>query len=215
MITSVTWGVVVLPPPASGLVTDLGYTVQLDRAELVLHTVDLVPAVEQPRFLGWFPLAQAGHAPITDPSAVDTQRTVDLLVGGRVVLGERSFAPTAYGAVHWLAAPPTRSMDPSLGPSSRAPSFRVQGRWTRGDASGVIELAVPWPASTVLPLPAPGRSALAVDLVFTSEGLFDGVELATEATGTVAGRALENLAKRVTVRVAPTSPATHGAPAHP
>ncbi len=200
MITSVTWGVVVMPPPASGLVTDLGYTVQLDRAELVLHTVDLVPAVEEARFLGWFPLAHAGHAPITDPSAVEGQLAVDLLVGGRVVLGERTFAPTSYGSVHWLAAPPSRSMDPSMGPGSRAPSFRVHGSWTRGEASGVIDLAVPWPASTVLPLPAPGGAALAVDLVFTSEGLFDGVELATEAPGTVAGRALENLAKRVTVR---------------
>ncbi|MCB9681748.1 MAG: hypothetical protein H6733_09775 [Alphaproteobacteria bacterium] len=195
------------------LTTDRGYTVVLTEASLVDHTLTLVgcdAAASAPtRQVGlwWGPgawlvggaVALAGHTVPADVSAVDPVVQADLRAPRVEALGARTFPARRYCGVHWLLG----------GRGTEVPTLRLAGTWSRGEASGTIDVASAWFQGRLTPLDAVvqpwpaegGARAVAVTVTHPLGGLLDGVELATATDLEVAWQVLVNLVDHSTVSV--------------
>ncbi len=173
--------------------TDLGYGVQVTRAELMNASVALVPCQTSAAWLAPR-AAKAGHGDPGDVSRWVGPRQEHVLSPTLSTLGTVSLGAGRYCAVHYLVAG-----------SGGTPTLLLEGNLSRPDGSSTplhIESALAWGANTILDANAvidaahaPHHIALQRDL----GALFDAIDFDTAPTDAQARSVLRALVGSVRV----------------
>lgn len=184
------------------LVNDLGVAVRLEAGYVTSWSASLVacaPASVAGLRLGP-PRALAGHAFGAEPSTLEDPLVEDVVGGGRVTFGARTFDPKAYCQAHYAigAAQAPRGAPEDVGMTGT--SLWLAGTFARpGEPPTAFVARSPVADGLLADLPAASGGALTVRIVRDRGRLFDGVafEGLDEATGELpaadAKRVLSNL----------------------
>ena len=133
------------------VVTDLGYTVVVERAYLVTFSVQLVPCEDETeitltRVMGWLlgGIAHAGHGGENrDPSAALLPRVETLLEPVTVHHARRPLTDERYCRIHYLVGP--AGPDSVASPADfqlEGTSLYLEGRWYEDDPGAAVPFEV-------------------------------------------------------------------------
>lgn len=197
--------------------TDRGYTVGITAAHVAIGRVELVPCEPARASLGarvsslLVPVAHAGHARVSDGSAV-TSPVVESLLDPEPRLYGRGFAgPDPYCGVHVLAVPLAAEADDGFALARE--SLAITGYWSAPGSGERHELRAhinlqdgslrpllgwtSWPAAL-----QPGRAPVAVVITRRPVRAFDGLDLASMSELDLGFAVLGNLMQSAQVEVA-------------
>jgi hypothetical protein len=205
------------------VVTNLGYRVDVTTGWLVNYSVSLgscdSAATSRRPFFDLGIRNALAHA-TDDPSTLTMQHAENLARPEDSTWWSTAFPAQRYCRAHWLVARATAAVDAP--PEAMLPerSLQLQGAWSRGTKSGLIDIDTWWPRGTLRDLSAitptselahaseanEPASVVSIRVERTLRTLFDGIDFETESAAVIADAVLVNVTARATMRAHVWSP---------
>ncbi len=203
------------------LVTDLGYTVQIEWGYVVTYSVSLVPcpmASLSPvlQLIEWvFPSAYAGHGDIADQSAIEASIAESLLDMSSRVIRRTDMSESRYcDAFILFARGDLGTITDEADLDADGISVTLRGRWLPPGgmtptplvietdlARGELQSSFDQSADALINRPieiGPDSPGARIRFVRSLSTLFDGIDFETALERTVARGVLRNLAEKTT-----------------